>query len=345
MNRERAPQTSKRRCARTGRHGFTLVEMMVVIIVIAILAGLLLPAIGGAVRRAKNAKIALEMSQISQALERYKTEFGEYPPDFSMDDGSDSSLNRAAKRAAINQHLSRIFRYRNTSAFYPAGDRLTNADLDALNPTTALNFWLRGFSSNAQYPVTDTAAERVSLYSFDKSRLHIASVPFNAGGANVAIAIYHPAGAETEVPYVYYRADTSTDFSNKLNRQTSGSTVPKPHRCYVDAARWANATGGGPRPYFRFTTASASEAPLTNELSRPAFQYPPILHPYAAPEKFQLLCAGLDGVHGQGGIPNTDATLVLGNFPQGPYPTATHYDDRDNLTNFSEGSTLKDAQE
>ena len=80
-------------------------ELMVVIIIIAILAGLLIPAIGGAVRRAKNAKIALEIAALSQALERYKMEYGEYPPDFAD--------RRETNETFINQHLSRIFRYRN----------------------------------------------------------------------------------------------------------------------------------------------------------------------------------------------------------------------------------------
>jgi prepilin-type N-terminal cleavage/methylation domain-containing protein len=60
--------------------GFTLVELLVVIVVLAILAALLLPAINAAMRTAKNAAVSAEINQLAQALEQFKSKFGDYPP-------------------------------------------------------------------------------------------------------------------------------------------------------------------------------------------------------------------------------------------------------------------------
>jgi prepilin-type N-terminal cleavage/methylation domain-containing protein len=58
---------------------FTLVEMMVVIAVIAMLVGLLFPAIGSAIRTARRAKAKAEVTQLLTAFKAYYTEFGVWP--------------------------------------------------------------------------------------------------------------------------------------------------------------------------------------------------------------------------------------------------------------------------
>ena len=60
---------------------FTLVELMVVLSVIMILAGLILPAV---LKARKNATIGAareKLSAISMALEKYRDDFHAYPPD------------------------------------------------------------------------------------------------------------------------------------------------------------------------------------------------------------------------------------------------------------------------
>ena len=63
------------------RRAFTLVEVLTVIVIISILAALVTVAVAGAMRAGKRAAIATEISQIAMALEQYKNELGEYPPD------------------------------------------------------------------------------------------------------------------------------------------------------------------------------------------------------------------------------------------------------------------------
>jgi prepilin-type N-terminal cleavage/methylation domain-containing protein len=65
------------------RPAFTLVELLVVIVIIAVLAGMLLPAINMVRRNAQNAAIAIELSNLEKAVEVYRNDKGDYPPDFS----------------------------------------------------------------------------------------------------------------------------------------------------------------------------------------------------------------------------------------------------------------------
>ncbi len=62
------------------RRGFTLIELLVVVVIIATLIALLVPAIGAAVRAARNATVQAEINTIAQALEAFKSKYGDYPP-------------------------------------------------------------------------------------------------------------------------------------------------------------------------------------------------------------------------------------------------------------------------
>ncbi len=59
--------------------GFTLVELLVVITIIALLAGLLLPVIIGAIKKAEITKAKNEVMAIATAVEQYQVEYGRYP--------------------------------------------------------------------------------------------------------------------------------------------------------------------------------------------------------------------------------------------------------------------------
>lgn len=63
----------------TKSKGFTIVELLIVIVVIAILATISIVAFNGVQARARNAKIISDIKQVHKQIEAYKVINGEYP--------------------------------------------------------------------------------------------------------------------------------------------------------------------------------------------------------------------------------------------------------------------------
>jgi len=64
--------------ART-RKGFTLIEMLIVIVVIAILALIVIPRLLGAGRRAKESALRGDLQQLRNAIQQFEADLGDYP--------------------------------------------------------------------------------------------------------------------------------------------------------------------------------------------------------------------------------------------------------------------------
>lgn len=63
----------------SGNQGFTLIEIMVVMVILGILAGLIVPRIMGRPEEARRTKARIQMESIETALKLYKLDNGVYP--------------------------------------------------------------------------------------------------------------------------------------------------------------------------------------------------------------------------------------------------------------------------
>ncbi len=319
------------------RHGgFTLVEMLVVITIIGILAGLAVPVVFNAIRTARNAAILVEMANIENAIEQYKSKYGDYPVDFTEKAGT-FSFNFSSPVTAVNvpwarriggRHLRKISRratndfsdgrtdgangkYTNAMiadlvAKYGAGNvTVTNQTiiLDQIDPAEALVFCLRGYSKNVAFPWTGPGGP--INFSPTANRTQI----FEFEGDRLVDSDFDgfphyvpPHGPP--VPYVYFDARTY-DYTTAF---------------YDPSASMVSRGAGISRAYLSEATTSAAAG-----------------RNYMNAKQFQLLCAGLDGDYG-GGFTSSASRK---SYPNGATVNATlniikySREDNDNISNFS----------
>ena len=86
------------------RPGFTLLEILTVLAIMAILGGLVFAATSGMLDKSKRDTASAEMDIIEQALESYKARFGDYP----VDTGTYSGTPANAEQFLFNALMGKI---------------------------------------------------------------------------------------------------------------------------------------------------------------------------------------------------------------------------------------------
>ena len=124
-----------------GRKGFTLVELMLVIIIIGVLAAMIVPRMAGRSEEARSAVAEADILSISTALKLYELDNGAFP---TTPEGLDTLLNKpSSARRWKGPYLERMpidpwdqpYRYRSPAQHSRAGFDLYSIGRDGLEGT------------------------------------------------------------------------------------------------------------------------------------------------------------------------------------------------------------------
>jgi prepilin-type N-terminal cleavage/methylation domain-containing protein len=213
---------------RRGLGGFTLVELLAVILIVGMLAAILTPVVMQSLTKARNTAIKAEIDMLHMALMNYKNDHGSFPPCFLGTTNNVSDGHRVATR----NHLRRLFPRANTAL---AGDvpsptlaQLTNSQLNNLatpltnNTPESLVFWLRGFTTNPASPLQPTS-QRQKLFDFDESRAQSGSY-YPSGKPNAPYRYLNSANYFTNPPS-NTTPRTFLEFDERLSEDTNRNNV------------------------------------------------------------------------------------------------------------------------
>ena len=130
----------KTRAAARGAEGFTLVEMLAVIAIIAVLAGLLIPTVITVKNKIREGSTKTEVLSLRMAMEAYYSDWGSYPPDRLRWDGPGGPFYYDSAEC-LTYFLGTVFRVsdgytHNTKPYFDfAADRLVSSRPTPYNPS------------------------------------------------------------------------------------------------------------------------------------------------------------------------------------------------------------------
>jgi prepilin-type N-terminal cleavage/methylation domain-containing protein len=182
------------------RSGFTLVELLVVIVILAMLAALVTPAVMRSLNKARNSAIKAEIDLLHMAMMNYQSEYGAVPP--CVEPLKYWSTNQYTKGGPAAKHLQRLF-----PRCAQPDVQLNTAIPWRLTQINALVAWLTGFTPSPTAPLVP-AASRVKLFDFDQSRI------------DSSTAAYFPSGRKGS-QYIYFDSSSyQSSFTDGTNTYT-----------------------------------------------------------------------------------------------------------------------------
>jgi len=311
---------------RKNRSGFTLIELMITISILAILIAVLLPAINSVRSTVSVSSVRTEISQLEAAIAEFKSEYGVSPPSrihlYENKSGWDADPSERSKIRGVWGK----FDFSQDRDFNGDGD---SSDFFILKGDQAMVFFLggsfdsvsgfHGFSSNPLRPFgfrTDSSGTLIREYSsysvgpffrFDHDRVRTAvgaTYPFYDNGTLTGDCVaWFPVYVDTiqgqVAPYIYSSSYDSSGY----------------HDSYPDLSSDAN--------------TSLSVAEVTNGFR--AYRRNPSL--MWNEKSFQIVSPGFDGKYGEGGVYVSGGSSK---FPVSPSGTQ-RISEEDNVTNFTRG--------
>lgn len=152
------------------RAAFTLLELLAVITIISILLALILPAIGGAMRNARNAEVTAEMTRLTTGITSFKSAHGGIEP-WSQVVLSESGTSWDTESRTRIRRIWPQYNFSLAHDFNGDGDYTDDITLSA---SECLVFFLGGIQTSTSPP---------TLIGFSKNPVD----PFNTTGENRSV--------------------------------------------------------------------------------------------------------------------------------------------------------------
>ena len=300
----------KRMIVKAKRSGLTVVEILVVVAIISLLAGLLLPAVSTVKRMAREAKQRVQFTAIDLGLATFKSDYGDYPPSDRIhwsEDTPEAQNSSGAQKLAeallgwdlLGVHPDSGFRVDGMNRWpYSDGTTTHAAGTYFLYDRTIAREMEKRKGRYIDIDTANAVHLGINLPLHD-GLFDLASVGMGAAVDTFVLGDVFGKGREilldgarkkTGLPILYYRADSSGKTSREVyHSQDNDTLVAIKER--ADIARKGTPASGTWNPladtmevfYDRIKDPRASTA---------AFEVP------YKPDSYILISAGADGLYG-----------------------------------------------
>jgi len=268
------------------RTGFTIVELLAALGIIALMIGLLIPALSVVRNKAKETKQRVQFTTISLALTAFKDDYGDYPgSDWSLPTGPGMSSDYCGA-----QKLAEALVGWDLLGFHPKSDFRSNGRNDNLEYIYDVNNPVYFDQRKGPYlELATTSAFRLGNFSAFYPGLYNNTAPLNpltfvlcdVFGKN-KVTLSNGKTAKAGAPILYYRANTS------------GKTI---HEIY-------NALDNDAIVNIK-QSADGKIHPLADQSNQYQYFYNYIMDPKITarpwpyrPDSYILISAGADGLYG-----------------------------------------------